>query len=582
MNVDFQALKERTLQIEKAGDIEKIIACDTPYQRFVQAAAQFSGNIAVKYMGTNIRYCELLKLIDKLANGFDSIGIKKDDVVTVSLLGTPYAIAVFYALDKLGACQHMVNSASGLDELKRELSHFHSKYYVANDIFCTNDVISTLRANGVKKIVTVSLLDGMQKYPNKDRVIYTAIEKSKGIPKNIMKASSDILTCKELIEIGEEYSCDVVPATYEEDHMATVAYTSGSTGNSKACVATWRAIDSFVQVLAMTEIGRYHIGDILFTTFPLWIYYSLLNMLHEPLCLGITVALDPIYKPENLARRNKQYRFHHWPTIPPYISKMVSMNKKMDCSRWCVVSVGGVELTNETKLDGDAYIQKNGGNAKIVQGYGASEVLGSFSYCYYDNPTLGSLGKPCIGNMFKLVDVRTGREIQDGNEGLLYIYSPAMMSEYYGDEESTKASLITDENGAVWYNTEDIMRVNENGELFFVDRLRRMTVTIDSAGKPNKLIPSKTEKCIAQIPGVEECAVITVHDPERENIPIAFVKASPDCGDAFKQEIVEYCKDNIYEYQVPAEVIFVDAMPLTNSQKPDYKELEQQYQKRRQ
>ena len=82
--------------------------------------------------------------------------------------------------------------------------------------------------------------------------------------------------------------------------MVTIAYTSGSTGDSKRCVATWEGLESMVEVMAMTEDGRFKQGDILFATFPLWIYYSLLNMIHEPLCLGVTLALDPLFKPENV------------------------------------------------------------------------------------------------------------------------------------------------------------------------------------------------------------------------------------------------------------------------------------------
>ncbi|MBE6741702.1 MAG: acyl--CoA ligase [Ruminococcaceae bacterium] len=575
MNIDLAKLREKAEAITVAGEIERLIECDTPYNRFFETAAELSDNVAVKYMGNDIKYSEMLAIIDVMAKGFHELGVRKNDVVTVSLLGAPYAIAIFYALDKLGACQHMVNSSSGIDELKREFQNFDSKYFVANDIFCSDETLDMLKKIGVEKVIVTSLLDGMSKGLSTDKAKYTVIEKAKGIKSKLIDGKS-IINCQQLIKLGESSYEEITPVPFEENHMAAVAYTSGSTGNSKACTATWRAMDSFIQVLGMTEVGRYNIGDVLFTTFPLWIFYSLLNMIHEPLCLGITVALDPLYEPDNLEKRNNQYQFNHWPTIPPYIAKMLQLNKNLDCSKWRVVSVGGVELKDEVKLGADEYINAHGGTAKIVQGYGASEVLGSFSYCYYDNPTLGSLGKPCIGNMFKFVDAETGKELENATEGLLYIYSPAMMSEYYGDEEATKQSLIKDENGVTWYNTEDIMRVNERGELFFVDRLRRLVMTIDLDKSPAKLIPSKTESCVASIPAVENCAVITVPDKERENIPIAFVQLK-ESNALTDEEIIRYCMNNISEYQVPKKVIFIDSIPLTSSQKPDYKSLEKQY-----
>ena len=575
MNVDLKQLREKVEKITIPGEIENLIVCDTPYRRFAQTAEQYPDLTAVKYMGSDITYTELLRLADIMAKGFAALGVKKNDVVTVSLLATPYAIAVFYALDKLGACQHMVNSANGVEELKSEFQNFDSAVFVANDIFCTPQVIEIFKKAGVKKFILTSLLDAMPAGLSADKAKYTVIEKTKGLGSKYYDGES-VIGMKQLLAIGEKYEKDVRAVAFEENHMAAVAYTSGSTGNSKACTASWRSMDSFIQVLGMTEVGRYNIGDVLFNTFPLWIFYSLLNMLHEPLCLGITVALDPIYEPENLERRNEQYHFNHWPTVPPYIAKMVQLNKNLDCSRWRVVSVGGVELTNEVKLSADAYIEAHGGNARIVQGYGASEVLGSFSYCYYENATLGSLGKPCIGNMFKLVDVQTGKKITHGNEGLLYIYAPSVMDGYYGDEAATAISLVKDENGVTWYNTEDIMRVNERGELFFVDRLRRMTMTIGADGKPNKLIPAKTEKCISTLEGVANCAVITVPDRERENTSVAFVQLKA-ASHLTQRDILQYCKQNIAEYQVPREVIFTEKIPLTSSQKPDYTELKQKY-----
>lgn len=82
-----------------------------------EAAAEWGDKPAILYFGAGLTFNELLRLSDELAKGFAKLGIGKNDIVTVSLLATPYAIAIFYALDKLGATQHMVNCASksGMD-----------------------------------------------------------------------------------------------------------------------------------------------------------------------------------------------------------------------------------------------------------------------------------------------------------------------------------------------------------------------------------------------------------------------------------------------------------------------------------
>ena len=81
----------------------------------------------------------------------------------------------------------------------------------------------------------------------------------------------------QLLNMGRNIEMPIEECTFVPNKLVSIAYTSGSTGNSKGCMATWEAIDSLVQVMGMTELGRFEPTDIMFSTFPLWIYYSMLN-----------------------------------------------------------------------------------------------------------------------------------------------------------------------------------------------------------------------------------------------------------------------------------------------------------------
>ena len=142
---NFAKLREEVLRLKKPGDIEKLLKYKTPYERFRETALSRYNRYALHYFGNNITYGELLGLIDRMANGFAAQGIGYDDVVTVSTLGTPSGIAAFYALDKIGALMHMVNSASSAKEVARELKHCPSKYVVANDVFCSDEVMDNFQ-----------------------------------------------------------------------------------------------------------------------------------------------------------------------------------------------------------------------------------------------------------------------------------------------------------------------------------------------------------------------------------------------------------------------------------------------------
>jgi len=548
------------------------------YERLKDTALRKPDSKALLYMGNTITYRQLLTLVDTAAKGFHQIGIRYNDVVAMSMLASPYGIVSLYALDKLGATMHMVNCASSTEEIKRELEKIPTKYFVANDIFCGKEMQKLLDSLGIEKIVTTSLLDGLPMGFNADKIKYSLIEKLKGVNKKHYDGKK-MINFDQLLNLGRLSTYELKHAPYEPNKLVAIAYTSGSTGNSKGCMATWDGIDSMIQVMGMTELGRFESTDVMFSTFPLWIYYSLLNMIHEPLVLGVSLALDPLFNPKDIAKRNEMYKFNHWLTIPPYIKIMAESGKRIDCSKWKLIITGGAALDNEVKIKADKYIKDNNGTAKVEQGYGASECLGSFSYGYTENPTLGSLGTPCVGNMIKILDVDTKEELGINEPGVGYLYSPALMAGYYGDEEATKHNLIQDENGVTWYNTEDLISVNEKGELFLEGRIRRIALTIDSKGNPTKIIPERTKRSLTSMKEISNCEVITVADDKVVNKAIAFVvptsNVMPD--QELKNKIISHCQMNVPEYMVPADVIYLEEMPLNAGKKPDLKELERIY-----
>jgi len=575
---ELKELKEKTLKITQPGELEKILEHKTMYERLKDTALRKPDSKALLYMGNTITYRQLLTLVDTAAKGFHQIGIRYNDVVAMSMLASPYGIVSLYALDKLGATMHMVNCASSTEEIKRELEKIPTKYFVANDIFCGKEMQKLLDSLGIEKIVTTSLLDGLPMGFNADKIKYSLIEKLKGVNKKHYDGKK-MINFDQLLNLGRLSTYELKHAPYEPNKLVAIAYTSGSTGNSKGCMATWDGIDSMIQVMGMTELGRFESTDVMFSTFPLWIYYSLLNMIHEPLVLGVSLALDPLFNPKDIAKRNEMYKFNHWLTIPPYIKIMAESGKRIDCSKWKLIITGGAALDNEVKIKADKYIKDNNGTAKVEQGYGASECLGSFSYGYTENPTLGSLGTPCVGNMIKILDVDTKEELGINEPGVGYLYSPALMAGYYGDEEATKHNLIQDENGVTWYNTEDLISVNEKGELFLEGRIRRIALTIDSKGNPTKIIPERTKRSLTSMKEISNCEVITVADDKVVNKAIAFVvptsNVMPD--QELKNKIISHCQMNVPEYMVPADVIYLEEMPLNAGKKPDLKELERIY-----
>ena len=137
------------MKVDKPGEIEEILEHKTMYERIKDTALRKPDAPAFLYMGNTITYREFLTLIDNAAKGFSQLGIKYNDVVAMSLLATPYGIVSMYALDKIGATMHMVNCASSIDEIRREMQNVPTKYFVANDLFCSDGMLKLLDELGV-------------------------------------------------------------------------------------------------------------------------------------------------------------------------------------------------------------------------------------------------------------------------------------------------------------------------------------------------------------------------------------------------------------------------------------------------
>jgi fatty-acyl-CoA synthase len=142
-----------------------------------------------------------------------------------------------------------------------------------------------------------------------------------------------------------------------------------------------------------------------------------------------------------------------------------------------------------------------------------------------------------------------GSDCQAGEAGEIWVRGPATMIGYWGDPDATAATIV--ENG--WLRTGDIGRVDERGNLTLVDRLKDIIIS----GGLN-IWPIDIENTIAELPGVEEVAVIGAQDDRFSETPMAIVYSSQGVEPG---EIVAHCNARMADYKVPR-YIAVESKPL--------------------
>ena len=145
------------------------------------------------------------------------------------------------------------------------------------------------------------------------------------------------------------------------------------------------------------------------------------------------------------------------------------------------------------------------------------------------------------------------------------------MNYYLDNEEETSNILEIDEIGHKWVHTGDLGYLNEDGVLFFVQRLKRMLIV-----SGYNVYPSHIEDVILKHPAVESCGVIGVPHPYKVQVPKAYIvlKNGVNLNSKLKKELEEYCEKNLAKYMIPKEFVFRESLPKTLVGKINYRELE--------
>ncbi|XP_043285765.1 uncharacterized protein [Venturia canescens] len=339
---------------------------------------------------------------------------------------------------------------------------------------------------------------------------------------------------------------------------AMVLYTSGSTGLPKGVVYSNESL--FTNMYQYAELNKI---DILSTTLlfsPLsWVTgaYTMLR--------GIIVPdrriIHPEYTPQICLELIEKYKIN-WLLLGP--SAAVALDKCSTISKYNVSSlkvffIGGSVIRKETQMS----LMESFPNAVIFQGYGSTE-LGGAGVAQKKGFKMGSIGRVMENKQLKVIDPETGRILNPNETGEACFKTKFMMLGYYKNPEATKETI--DSEG--WLHTGDLVYYDEDGDIFFVDRLKEL---IKFRGL--HVSPTMIENVLGQHPAIKEAAVVSIlHGADGEH-PIAFVEKKAGFQ-ITEDEIQKMVADVLPDYmKLRGGVKFLDKMPHTSSGKIARREL---------
>jgi long-chain acyl-CoA synthetase len=165
---------------------------------------------------------------------------------------------------------------------------------------------------------------------------------------------------------------------------------------------------------------------------------------------------------------------------------------------------------------------------------------------------LGTAGKPLAE--LRVLD-RSGEEVPPGTVGEAVARAPWMLKEYYKSPELT-AQVLKDG----WFHTGDLVRLDENGYLEFIEKTS--SIIVPSGGV--KILPAAVEEVLLKHPAIADAACVGVLDDYKGQIPTAFLVLKEGQSLAV-DEIREFCRQSLSEYKVPKQFRFVDSLPRTEA-----------------
>ena len=539
----------------------------TMVEQVEKTARAYPDVTAYMFFGLKTSYKQLMAQIDRCAKSLCAMGIQPGDKVTICMPNTPQGVIMFYALNRMGAIANMIHPLSGEEEIAFYLNasesvacltllQFYPKFQKIRDKINIRALIIT----GIDDALTGPLKLGY---------LVTQGRKLAPVPKN----DPLVLLWKDFLKGGDGYTGEYTCHKTGND-TAAILYSGGTTGTTKGILLSNLNFNALgLQTAAAGNCLV--VGHKMLSIMPIFHGFGLGVCIHTVLIHGGTCILVPQFTVDSYADLLKKYKPNYIAGVPTLYEALLRLKKveNLDLSALEGIFSGGDSLSIELKRKVDDFLKSHGSKEQIREGYGTTECVTAScltpKYSYKE----GSIGTPFPDTYYKIVTPSTHDEVPYGTIGEICISGPTVMQGYMNQPRETAQTLQLHEDGMVWLHTGDLGSMDEEGFIYFKQRLKRMIIT-----SGYNVYPSQLENIIDAHEAVLMSTVIGVKDDYKMQRVKAFIVLKPGYtpSEELKASILEHCKPRMAKYALPREIEFRDALPKTLVGKVAYTVLEKE------
>ena len=541
----------------------------TMYEMVEAAAKRHPNHVAYVFMGKKTTYTEFMKRIQAAAQGLYKMGIRKGDKVTICMANTPQALDCFYALNRIGAIPNMIHPLSASQEIAFYLNFSKSKAVLTLDQFYYKVAEILPQLENPTEILIAKVVDEL---PAPLSALYPLTKTARAV-KKLPKAGYTLWY--DMVKAGKNTKLPAQKSRY--DSCGAILYSGGTTGTTKGIMLSNLNFNALaLQTIAASGFTMEEISNMkMLSVMPVFHGFGLGIGIHTPLVAGGTCILIPQFNVKVYAKTLMKQKPNLIPGVPTLFEALLRTEdlEGADLSFLKGIFSGGDSLSPELKKKVDAFLRDHNCSEQIREGSGTTECVTASCLTPKDYARQGSIGVPFPDTYYKIVEPGTTNEVGPNIEGEICISGPTVMLGYMDNPYETANTLRRHYDGRIWLHTGDLGHMDQDGFVYFRQRIKRMIIT-----SGYNVYPSQLENIIDANDKVLISCVIGVKDPYRVQRVKAYVVPMPgvEPSEALKQEILDYCSGRIAKYAMPREIEFRKELPKTLVGKVAYRVLEEE------
>ncbi|XAH21536.1 long-chain-fatty-acid--CoA ligase [Xylophilus sp. GW821-FHT01B05] len=495
-------------------------------QALHKARREHPGRTAMVCAQRRTSYVELADRVERLAGALRSLGVQPGDRVAFLGLNSDFALEVCYASWWAGAVLAPVNFRWSIEEMAFSLIDCGARVLVVDELFAP--MVEPLRARVPTLETVISVGDA--------------------------QASNGEISYEALIASASR----VADAYRRGDDGAVLLYTGGTTGRSKGVLLSHGGL--YATTLASISIGQRAPGIVCLHALPMFHVGGLVVMLQAMVAQDTQVML-PAFDPAAYLDLIERERVVESALVPTMIRRLIDYpalaGRALDSLERLYYGASPIDATLlEQTIARLPHVA-------LTQFYGMTETSGIAvalpAWCHSDESRAKgrhlAAGLP-TASMEVRIATSEGKECARGEIGEIWLRGPGVMLRYWNLPEATAQAV---QDG--WMRTGDAGRIDGDGLLYIVDRLKDMIVT----GGEN-VYSVEVENAVLSLPGVAQCAVLGVPDNDwGERVHAVLVLQPGAAVDA--AAVMAHCKQLIAGYKCPRSIEFRTELPVSGAGK---------------